>query len=161
MRSTVLLIAVLAATAPAGAEVVVETATDASRCTPQERAQNAATLRRTLDRLIATHALAANAQIDASIVTLTVEPSAKLVVASARVRLAITDESGRMVSVVTGDAKIEVPRGTRPPQLARMRDDAVTAAVEALFGKVKIALAPTTPTPRRAGNVIGLARPRR
>jgi hypothetical protein len=42
-----------------------------------------------------------------------------------------------------------------------MRDDAVTAAVEAIFGKVKSAIASTSPAPPRAGNVVGFARPRK
>jgi hypothetical protein len=140
MRSLAIVIAVLAAASPATAGVVVESATDASRCTSDERAQNTTTLRRTLDRL-STQLSTTNAGIDATIVSLSVEPAGALVVVSAQVRLAISDENGRLLTVLTGGAKVEMSaREYRARKLPRMRQDAVVGAVEGMFGKVKASL---------------------
>lgn len=139
MRSTAILIAVLAAASPALADVVVESATDTSKSTAIERAQNTATLRRTLDRLSA-QLSTTNAHVDATIVSLSVEPSRSEIVVSAEVRIAISDEDGRIISVLTGAAKVEAGRAYRGGQLERMRADAVTAAAESMFGKAKFAL---------------------
>jgi hypothetical protein len=140
MRSLAIVIAVLAAASPATAGVVVESATDASRCTSDERAQNTTTLRRTLDRLTA-QLSTTNAKVDATIVSLSVEPAGSLVVVTAQVRLAISDENNRLLTVVTGGAKVEMSaREYRARKLPRMRQDAVAGAVEGMFGKVKASL---------------------
>lgn len=136
VKRTAIFLAMLAAASPAMAQIVVASATDSSRSTSIERARNAATLRRTLDRLIGSQTC--NAHVDATIVSLTVEPAGALVVVSAQVRLAISDPNGRILSVLTGGAKVETDaRGFRPRQLPRMRDDAMFAAVEGMASKVK------------------------
>jgi hypothetical protein len=167
MTRTGILLAVLAVASPAAADVVVSSATDASPCTAMERSQNTATLRRTLDTLIASQLPSANAHVDATIVSLTVEPTDDLVVVSAQIRLAISDDSGRILSVLTGGAKVEQSaRSYRAQKLGRMRDDAVSAAVEGMFGKVKIAIAAATTTPswpfqigKLLGDLVALSRP--
>lgn len=161
MKATALLVAVLAAAPmPAFADVVIASATDTSASSPSDRGQNRATLRRTLAR-IASKLPAANAQVDATIVKLTVEQTRGVVVVSTRVRIAISDADGRILSVVTGNAKVEQPRPTRARHLAAIRADAVSVAVESMFDKVKTATAPTVPSwPHRtlADDVVALAR---
>jgi hypothetical protein len=146
MKSSAIMIAVLAAATPAAADVVVKSTTDTSRCSPTERAQNKATLRRALDRL-ALQLSSASAHVDATIVGLTVEQRKNVVVVSAEVRLAISDENGKIISLLAGGAKVETPRGSRAPKLGRLRDDAVAAAVEGMFDKVKIAITQTDSPP--------------
>ncbi len=142
MKGTAILLAVLAAAAPAAAEVRVASATDASPRTAIERAQNTTTLRRTLDRLIASQRSSTNAHVDATIISLTVEPIDDLVVVTAHVRLAISDEDGRLLSVLTGGAKVErTARHVRARHLRAMREDAVAAAVEGMFDKLKKSVA--------------------
>ncbi|HMJ14706.1 MAG TPA: hypothetical protein VK524_25015 [Polyangiaceae bacterium] len=143
MKRAAILIAVLAAGSPAAADVVVASTSDASSCTVSERAQHTATLRRALDRLIESHLSTGNAHVDAQIERLTVESSGDRVVVSARVRLAISDDAGRILSVVTGNAKVEQSARTFRARPRAMREDAVTSAVEAMFDNLKTAIAPT------------------
>lgn len=132
------MLAALAAVSPATADVRVASATDASMRTAIERSQNTATLRRTLDRLIATQPTTETVRVDATLVSLTTETNGDLVVVSAQVRLALSDSDGRIVSVLTGGAKVEQTiRSNRSTKLRRMRDDAVAAACEGMFDKVK------------------------
>jgi hypothetical protein len=160
MKSSAIMIAVLAAAAPAAADVVVKSATDTSRCTPTESAQNTATLRDSLDDVIASQLSTGNAHIDASIVSLTVEKTRVRVVVSAQVRIAISDDNGRILSVLAGGAKVEQSAGTiRARDVRVMREDAVRAAVDGMTDKMKVSVA-TTAWPRRVGKLVGFVRPR-
>lgn len=139
MKRMAIWFAVLAAASPAMADVRIASATDATHGSVIERAQNTATLRRTLDRLTS-RLSTKTTHVDATIVSLTVEPQDDLVVVSARVRLAISDDNGRILSVITGGAKVEQDaRIFRTRHLKTMRADAVSGAVEGMFDKVKLA----------------------
>jgi hypothetical protein len=166
MRCTAIVFAVVATASATYADVTVESATDASPCAPTERLRNSTTLRHTLENLIDAQVSNANAHVDASIVSLTVESTDELVTVSAQVRLAISDDSGKILSVLTGGAKVEMPaRDYRARGLGSMRDDAVSAAVEGMFGKVKTALEPTAAGTRwyqlgkLVGDLVAFARP--
>jgi hypothetical protein len=152
MNSAAILVTVLAATTPAMGEVIVASTSDTSRGTPSERAQNTATLRRTIDDTIGSRLSSANAHVDATIVSLVVRSRRNAIVVSARVRLAISDNHGRILSIVVGGAKVE--RSARTYRAARdlrgLRDDAISAAVDGSFDKVRVAVDATAPrTPVR------------
>jgi len=127
MRSAV--VALVAS--PAAADVVVESAYDASTSAASERAQNTATLRRALARPSAR--IASDVAVDATLVSLTVDATTPTIRVTARVHLAISDDTGRLLS--TGDAKLESVRTDRPRALRRLRDDAVTAVVQSMAAR--------------------------
>lgn len=162
MQCTAITVAILACTGTALADPVIASATDATQCSARERAHNAATLRRTLGNVISTRVANASGQVDATIVSLTVEPNATVVTASAQVRLAISDDNGRIVSVVTGNARVETDaRNYRPHHASSLRDDAVSAAVSAT--STKLAQAFSSPSRvtvfRTLGDIVAFARP--
>jgi hypothetical protein len=159
MRRTAIFIAVLATASIAVAEskVLIESATDATKGSRRQRAQNTITLRRTLDDLLASHTVNANAHVDATVVSLTVQPKGKLMIVSAQVRLAISDDNGRILSVLVGGAKVEAPRADRG-RLGHLRDEAVSAAAEGMFDKLKTSLSQAR-SQTRAEKRIALARP--
>ena len=119
----------LALAAPAAAEVRIASTSDASRCTPVERAQNLAALRRALDKIVASSS--GNAHVDATLESVTVTPNHDALVVSARVRLAISDDTGRILSVLAGGATVEQhARGAHAHGIRALRHAAVTAAVD-------------------------------
>ena len=146
-KGILLAILACASTAAADSRVVIESATDDTRAPSAERKRNSTTLRHTLDQLITTHSLKANAHIDASVVSLTVERSDNLVIVSAQVRIAISDDTGRIHSVLSGGAKVEAPaRMYRARGRIGLRNDALSAAVTGMFDKVKTVIAPMPKT---------------
>ncbi|MGE3762426.1 MAG: hypothetical protein AB7L94_09245 [Kofleriaceae bacterium] len=139
MKRMAIVFAVLAAVSPAAADVRIASAIDATRSTVIDRAHNTATLRRTLAR-VSSQFSSKNAQLDATIVSLTVESIDDLVVVNARVRIAISNPDGRIVSMLTSNARAEKSaRVFRPRHLRAMRDDAVIAAVQGAVDKAKLA----------------------
>jgi hypothetical protein len=75
--------------------------------------------------------------LDLSIVGLDVRNDGAFVEVEAQVRLAISDDAGKMLSFVSGGAKVQVPRkGYNATYLPQLRRDAVENAVRGLFGKV-------------------------
>ena len=123
---------------PAAADVVVVSVYDASTSAASDRAQNTAMLRRALAR--PSPRIASDVSVDATLVSLTVDATTPTVRVAARVRLAISDDTGRLLSVITGNAKLESERTDRPHALRRLRDDAVTAAVDCTIAKLRLAL---------------------
>lgn len=139
MKRAAILFAVLAAVSPVAAEVRIASAIDATRSSAIDRAHNTANLRRTLARLSSQFSTK-NAQLDATIVSLTVESIDDHVAVSARVRIAISDGDGRIASVLTSNARVEKSsRVFRVRHLRGMRDEAVTAAVQSAVDKIKLA----------------------
>lgn len=107
----------------------------------KERAVNEATVKRVLAKLIARESIPRGEfrNLDISVVSLTVDPlSEEHVSVSAEIRIVVTGGRGSLLQVYAGGAKVEIPaRSYRAHRLSGMREDALTAAVEAVFGKVK------------------------
>ena len=76
-------------------------------------------------------------QLDLSIVGLDVRQDGAFIEVEAQVRLAISNDAGKMLSFVSGGAKVQVPRrGYNAGYLPQLRRDAVENAVRGLFSKV-------------------------
>jgi len=76
-------------------------------------------------------------QLDLSIVGLDVRQDGAFIEVEAQVRLAISNDAGKMLSFVSGGAKVQVPRrGYNAGYLPQLRRDAVENAVRGLFSKM-------------------------
>jgi len=122
--------------------VVIGAAVDETQTADdRERAANAATVKRVLAKLVARESIPRGEMrnLDVAVVSLTVDPlSDEHVSVSAEVRIVVTGARGSLLQVYAGGAKVEIPaRSYRAHRLPGMREDALTAAVEAVFGKVK------------------------
>lgn len=81
-------------------------------------------------RLVARH-------LDLSVVKLAVVTAGTHVEVEAQLRLAISDASGKMLSFVSGGAKVSVPKTKfHPKYMANMRRDALEGAVRGLYDKL-------------------------
>lgn len=143
MMRTALLLATLLAAAPAGAQVTVASTADASRATSAERADNTAALRRALDRIVASSS--GTARVDATLESVVVESRGELLVVSARVRCIVSDDTGRILSMLSGSAKVEQRTRDHARNVRAARADAVIAAVDSLGPKLRTTVA-TRPT---------------
>lgn len=105
----------------------------------REHAVNTATARRVLAKLVARESRRGDAcQLDVSVVNVTIDPLGDNVTVSAEIRIAVSGGRGTLLQVFPGGAKVEIPgRSYRAYRLPRMREDALTGAVEAVFSKVK------------------------
>jgi HEAT repeats len=75
--------------------------------------------------------------LDLSIVSLELRQDGTFVELEAQIRLAISDDKGKMLSFVSGGAKVQVPRrGYDAAYLPLLRRDAVENAVRGLFDKL-------------------------
>lgn len=75
--------------------------------------------------------------IDMSVVKMAVVTTGPFVEVEAELRLAISDSHGKMLSFLSGGAKIQVPRARFNAQyLPRMRREALESAVQGLFDKL-------------------------
>ena len=75
--------------------------------------------------------------LDVSVVKLEVEITTANVECTAELRLAISDESGKMLSFVSGGATVSVPRAKfEPGYLPTLRKDALEGAMRGLFDKL-------------------------
>lgn len=75
--------------------------------------------------------------LDVSVVKLEVVTAATLVEVEAQLRLAISDGSGKMLSFVSGGAKVQVPKHKfQASYLAQMRRDALEGAMRGLYDKL-------------------------
>lgn len=103
----------------------------------REQALNTVTAKRVLAKLVAREALRGR-QLDVSVVNVTIDPLGDNVTVSAEIRIAVSGGRGTLLQVFSGGAKVEIPgRAYRAHRLPRMREDALTGAVEAVFGRVK------------------------
>ncbi|HUJ58529.1 MAG TPA: HEAT repeat domain-containing protein [Kofleriaceae bacterium] len=114
-------------TRKANAEVVKQALLDSLRDAPQVTTTEAEAQRWGLDPR----------HIDLSVVRMDVVQSGANVEVHAELRLAISDDSGKMLSFLSGGAKIEVPRAKFDPRyLTQMRKDALEGALRGLFDKL-------------------------
>lgn len=75
--------------------------------------------------------------LDLSIVGLELRTDGAYMEVEAQLRLAISDDNGRMLSFVSGGAKVQVPRkGYDVSYLPQLRRDAIENAVRGLFAKL-------------------------
>ncbi len=85
--------------------------------------------------------------LDVSVVKLEVTQSDNYVEVVADLRLAISDDKGKLISFLAGGAKVQVPRTKFKPQhLANMRKDAIEGALSGLFDKLIVHLRQITTT---------------
>jgi hypothetical protein len=75
--------------------------------------------------------------LDLSITSLATRRAGALIEIDAQLRLAISDERGRMLSFLSGGAKVQVPQETfSRAYLPQLRREALESAVRGLFGKL-------------------------
>lgn len=131
--------------------VLVNSTTDDSpgKADKATRKANGEVLRRVLGEALrgapAVTAVAAEAarfgieerHLDVSVTRLDVSPVGANMEIAAELRLAISDRHGKMLSFVSGGAKVQIPRRTYDPRyLADLRREALDSAVRGLFDKL-------------------------
>lgn len=131
--------------------VVVKTCNDDSpgRADKKTRAAHAELLRQTMTSELAAAPLVTSASsvakrlslrsraVDASVVKLTMSSKGASYEIAAELRLVISDDAGRMLSTLTGGAKVKVPkRGFNWSYLPELRKNAIEGAVRGLFDKL-------------------------
>ena len=76
-------------------------------------------------------------ELDLSVTKLEVNTTGGYVECDAELRLAISDESGKMLSFVSGGAKVSIPKGKFDPRyLPNLRKEALEGALHGLFDKL-------------------------
>ncbi len=84
-------------------------------------------------------------QIDLSVTKLDVVQNGPYVEVEAQLRLAISDKAGRMQSILSGGAKVQVPKqGFQSKYLPNLRKEALENAMRGMFVKVLQQLRPNT-----------------
>ncbi len=131
--------------------VVVKTCNDDSpgRTDKKTRAAHADLLRQTMTSELAAAPLVTSASsvakrlslrsraVDASVIKLTMTSKGASYEIAAELRLVISDDAGRMLSTLTGGAKVTVPkRGFNWSYLPELRRNAIEGAVRGLFDKL-------------------------
>ncbi len=75
--------------------------------------------------------------VDVSVTKMMVRTKGKMLEVETELRLAISDESGKMLSFLSGGAKVQVPKqGFNWSYLPNLRKEALENAVRGLFGKL-------------------------
>lgn len=97
-------------------------------------------MRQTIERLVAETPikLDANRNVDASLISLTTDISDKTIVVNATLKVVVSDDDGRITSVLGGSAKVEASKRS---QVTLLREDAIESAIESGYVKVKQQLA--------------------
>jgi hypothetical protein len=85
--------------------------------------------------------------VDISVAKLEVGADGNYMVMTAELRLAITDSNGKMISFLSGGAKVQVPKSKYRMQiLPSMRKDALEGAMQGMFDKLLVHLRQITTT---------------
>jgi hypothetical protein len=131
--------------------IIVKSASDDSPGTHDKTARklHAEYLKNTMTSALAQEATVTNAAeqatkfgldlrtLDLSVVKLEVRGVGTMVEVEAQLRLAISDETGRMLSFLSGGAMVQVARKTYSSRhLPQLRQEALDNAVKGLFGKL-------------------------
>ncbi|CAN5797380.1 hypothetical protein BH11MYX2_BH11MYX2_05370 [soil metagenome] len=131
--------------------VLINSTTDdsPSKLDKTARKGNADLLRETLSSSFKNAALvttvAADAQrwgldprhLDVSVIKLDVAQAGSYIEVEAQLRLAISDDNGKMLSFLSGGAKVQVPKGTfNAKYLPQMRKEALENAMRGMFDKL-------------------------
>src|SRR5688572_14728869 len=137
MRSLIVL-ALISGVASADVTVTVRSTTDNSHVTQgAERTKLEGLMRRTIQRIVARAPikLDGNRNVDASIESLTTDFIGNTVVVTSAIRVIVTDDAGRITSVLGSSAKVE--SATRRSRISQLREEAVVGALEGGYLKVK------------------------
>jgi hypothetical protein len=79
--------------------------------------------------------------LDVSVTRLAMTRAGEIVEVEAQLRIAISDDSGRMLSLLAGGAKVQVPPGSFDPrQLPALRREALDNAMRGMFDKLSAQL---------------------
>jgi hypothetical protein len=85
--------------------------------------------------------------VDVSVVKLELSQDGNYMVMAAELRLAITDNNGKMLSFLSGGAKVQIPRNKYSAKaLPNMRKDALEGAMQGMFDKLLVHLRQITTT---------------
>jgi hypothetical protein len=85
--------------------------------------------------------------VDVSVVKLELSQDGSYMVMSAELRLAISDDKGKMLSFLSGGAKVQIPRSKyNAKNLPNMRKDALEGAMQGMFDKLLLHLRQITTT---------------
>jgi hypothetical protein len=85
--------------------------------------------------------------VDVSVVKLELSQDGSYMVMSAELRLAISDDKGKMLSFLSGGAKVQIPRSKyNAKNLPTMRKDALEGAMQGMFDKLLLHLRQITTT---------------
>jgi hypothetical protein len=141
MMRALLVVALMAGVAGADPHITIRTAKDNSHTvTEPESKKLEGVMRQTIERLVAEAPikLDANRNVDASLISLTTDISDKTIVVNATLKVVVSDDDGRITSVLGGSAKVEASKRS---QVALLREDAIQSAIESGYVKVKQQLA--------------------
>ncbi|HEY4179523.1 MAG TPA: hypothetical protein VGM90_21935 [Kofleriaceae bacterium] len=130
----------MAGVAVADPHITIRTAKDNSHTvTEPESKKLEGVMRQTIERLVAESPirLDGNRNVDASLVSLTTDVLDKTIVVSATLKVVVSDDDGKITSMLGGTAKVEAPRRA---QVASLREDAIEGAIESGYIKVKAQL---------------------
>jgi hypothetical protein len=137
MRSLIVL-ALLAGVAAADVTVTVRSTTDNSHSTTGTESKKLEDLmRRTIEGIAgrAPLKLPGNRHVDASLELLTTDFIGSTLVVSSVIRVIVTDDAGRITSVLGTSARVE--SAARKSRIAQLREEAVVGALEGGYLKVK------------------------
>jgi hypothetical protein len=85
--------------------------------------------------------------VDVSVVKLELSQDGNYMVMAAELRLAISDDKGKMISFLSGGAKVQIPRNKYSAKiLPNMRKDALEGAMQGMFDKLLAHLRQITTT---------------
>ncbi|CAN5822734.1 hypothetical protein BH11MYX2_BH11MYX2_26280 [soil metagenome] len=130
-----IVVALMATVAAADPTVTIRTAKDNSHtATVPESKQLEAVMRHKIEGLVARNPvkLDSNRNVDASIVSMTTDVVAGTVVVNATLEVIVSDDDGRITSMLGGSAKVE-GKG----RIADLRQDAVEGALESGYARGK------------------------
>jgi len=117
------------------AEIVKQTLLDAFKAAPQVTLTASEAQRWGLDPRT----------IDLSVVKMDVQTTGGMVEIDAELRLAISDDKGKMLSFLSGGAKVQIPSGKFNPKfLANFRKEALEGAMRGMFDKLLVHLRQTS-----------------
>jgi hypothetical protein len=137
MLRLLLAVALLGRVAGAGVTVTVRSTADNSHATTRTESKKLEDLmRRTIEKLLARAPikLPSNRTVDASLVSLTTAYSGNDVTVSSVIRVVVSDDSGRITSVLGTSAKVVAANKANLPEL---REEAVIGALEGGYAKVR------------------------
>ena len=141
MRSIAILFVACLTVTSAGAAVTITSVSDHASLEASARKSNSEVMRRALVEVV-TPVRGPVRQIDASIVAWRIETVGTRVEVTASLRIAICDERGQLLSIVSGRATVSAPwRRIREAQLRELRWQAVESAVDSAAEHLRSQLA--------------------
>lgn len=135
----IVFLGLLAGTAMADGIVVTSSDRSLGVQSDSDRRANAEIVKDVLDAWVSSESLATDRQIDVGVVKLDIDPAGSAEVSIvAELRIAISDQEGKMTSVLSGTSTVTVAgRMARPAALAGLRREALVAATRAMLPKLR------------------------